>query len=366
MVLIVGKDNVNDTLLNPFLSSNDTFDGKSSFDFVQGYGAAVDARLATPILINGKPVLAGPGYANSGFQHDTLISIEGIIGSSFNDTLIGSNSDNSLIGNLGNDTLNGLAGNDFLDGGNDNDILNGVDGNDSLVGGDGNDTLNGGNDNDILDGGATGNDSLVGGIGNDELYGGEGVDTLIGGAGDDIYDINFDDTDSVTEAVNEGIDVINSAGSMTLPDNVENLTLTSYREINGTGNALNNTIKGNSANNSLTGGAGNDTLTGGVGADSFVFNSFTEAVDSITDFTILDDTISVKASGFGGGLTPGAISIDQFHLGEAAADGSDRFIYNRTGTLFFDADGTGSAFGQVAIATLTGAPTITAANIVVI
>jgi Ca2+-binding RTX toxin-like protein len=365
MVLIVGKDDVNDTLLNPFLPSNDMIDGKSGFDTVYGYGAVVDARLATPILINGKPVLAGPGYANSGFQHDKLISIEGIIGSSFNDTLVGGNSDNSLIGKLGNDTLNGLAGNDFLDGGNDSDILNGGNGNDSLVGGEGNDTLDGGIDNDILDG-AAGDDSLVGGTGDDELYGGGGIDTLTGGEGDDIYDISFDDADSVIEAVNEGIDIINSAGSMTLPDNVENLALTSYREINGTGNALNNTIKGNIANNSLTGGAGNDTLTGGMGADSFVFNSFTEAVDSITDFAPLDDTIRVKASGFGGGLTPGAISIAQFHLGEAAADGSDRFIYNRTGTLFFDADGTGSAFGQVAIATLTGAPLITAANIVII
>src|SRR5215208_6456552 len=49
---------------------------------------------------------------------------------------------------------------------------------------------------------------------------------------------------------------------------VENLTLTGAAAINGTGNALNNTISGNAANNVLDGGAGNDTLNGGAGTDA--------------------------------------------------------------------------------------------------
>jgi Ca2+-binding RTX toxin-like protein len=45
-------------------------------------------------------------------------------------------------------------------------------------------------------------------------------------------------------------------------------------------------------------------------------------------------------------------------LGTAAADTSDRFIYNQsTGALFFDSDGTG-AIAQVQIATLTTKPVI--------
>jgi Ca2+-binding RTX toxin-like protein len=73
------------------------------------------------------------------------------------------------------------------------------------------------------------------------------------------------------------------------------------------------------------------------------------------------------AAGFGGGLSAGAaISANQFVLGAAAADGSDRFIYNHTsGELFFDRDGTGS-YAQVLLATLSGAPTISNADIVVV
>lgn len=41
--------------------------------------------------------------------------------------------------------------------------------------------------------------------------------------------------------------------------------------INGTGNALDNTLVGNRGNNMLTGGKGNDTLIGGAGNDTYVF-----------------------------------------------------------------------------------------------
>lgn len=74
--------------------------------------------------------------------------------------------------------------------------------------------------------------------------------------------------------------------------------------------------------------------------------------------------IQVSASGFGGGLTVGAISAGQFRLGSAAGDANERFIYNTSGSLFFDVDGTGSA-AQVQIATLI-TPTITNADIAVI
>jgi Ca2+-binding RTX toxin-like protein len=47
---------------------------------------------------------------------DTLVSIEGIAGSAFADTLTGDAGDNSLVGQGGDDTLAGGAGNDVLDG----------------------------------------------------------------------------------------------------------------------------------------------------------------------------------------------------------------------------------------------------------
>jgi Ca2+-binding RTX toxin-like protein len=40
--------------------------------------------------------------------------------------------------------------------------------------------------------------------------------------------------------------------------------------LNGTGNALNNSITGNAGANILNGGAGNDTISGGAGADTLI------------------------------------------------------------------------------------------------
>ena len=81
---------------------------------------------------------------------------------------------------------------------------------------------------------------------------------------------------------------------------------------NANGGSGNDTISGNSANNVLTGnggmdtlvgGFGNDNLTGGAGADTFVFNSLSEGIDTITDFAYWDvDKIQVSASGFGIGV----------------------------------------------------------------
>ena len=138
----------------------------------------------------------------------------------------------------------------------------------TLNGTSGVDTLNGGAGNDTLSG-LAGNDTLNGGAGNDTLNGGTGNDTMVGGTGDDTYVVDSA-SDVVTEAANEGTDLVQSSVTYTLAANVENLTLTGTTAINGTGNALNNVLTGNSAVNTLTGGAGNDTLNGGAGNDTMV------------------------------------------------------------------------------------------------
>ncbi|OBQ26186.1 MAG: Ig family protein, partial [Anabaena sp. MDT14b] len=110
---------------------------------------------------------------------------------------------------------------------------------------------------------------LTGGLGNDTLDGGAGADTMIGGLGNDSYYVDST-VDIITENLNEGTDRVFSIIDYTLGDNLENLTLTETTAINGTGNALNNSITGNAADNVLTGGLGNDTLDGGAGADTMI------------------------------------------------------------------------------------------------
>lgn len=99
---------------------------------------------------------------------------------------------------------------------------------------------------------------------------------LAGGAGNDTYYVGAGDT--VVELFNQGIDGVNSYGSFTLGDNVENLTLLGSDATNGFGNALNNIIIGNSAANTLSGGNGADTMIGGAGNDTYVIDNFGDVV----------------------------------------------------------------------------------------
>jgi Ca2+-binding RTX toxin-like protein len=130
--------------------------------------------------------------------------------------------------------------------------------------------------------GNAGANFLDGGDGNDIINGGLGVDTMIGGFGNDIYIVD-NINDLVTEATNRGIDWIYASINYTLSNEVENLLLTGTAGLNGTGNALNNSITGNAGANILNGGAGNDTINGGLGADTMIggLGNDTYIVDNI-------------------------------------------------------------------------------------
>ena len=137
---------------------------------------------------------------------------------------------------------------------------------------------------------ATGNalaNRITGTFSSETFDGKAGADTMIGGAGDDIYFVD-NAGDVVTEASGEGFDSIGSSITRTLDANVENLGLLGAANINGTGNALSNSLTGNDAGNflsgegeadSIVGAGGNDTIRGGVGADQLYGGGGSDTAD---------------------------------------------------------------------------------------
>ncbi|MGA0594927.1 calcium-binding protein [Enterovirga sp. CN4-39] len=157
---------------------------------------------------------------------DMYFSIEGLVGSAFDDNLQGDAGDNHLLGGGGSDLLFGHGGDDTLQGGD-------------------------------------GNDHLCGGIGADVLDGGEGSDTYYADEADALADTGTSGTDTVIVTYAEG-----TAASNTyyLPESIENLVLGGNVAI-GAGNSSANYMQGNELVNALYGGDGADTLVGLGGQD---------------------------------------------------------------------------------------------------
>ncbi|MBL8548130.1 MAG: M10 family metallopeptidase C-terminal domain-containing protein, partial [Hyphomonadaceae bacterium] len=282
-------------------------------------------------------------------------------GNSLNNVIIGNSADNLIWGADGDDILDGGLGADAMDGGNGNDFYI-VDNNNDFVyeasalgGADtvvssvsyilganvevlsitGSASYAGGNSANNYIVGNAGANLLWGADGNDTLDGWTGADAMDGGNGDDTYLV--DNIGDVTYEASSlgGIDTVESSVSRTLDTNLENLKLVGSAAINGAGNSANNVITGNGAANVLTGGAGDD---------AFVFTTALgpSNIDTITDFNVANDTIHLSTAIFTGIGGAGVLSAAAFHIGAAAADASDRIIYDSaTGALYYDADGNG-------------------------
>ncbi len=283
--------------------------------------------------------------------------------------------------------------------------ITGTSGNDELIGSDSNDNIRGLGGRDTLIGGG-GNDILIGGLDGDQLTGGEGSDHFV-------YDSFSERTDIITDFnVNEdrlvltnvlaefnynGVDPIadgyirfvqNGSSTRVQVDQdglngsypfltlaileevtAADLNVVVVNEITGTsgndeliGSDGNDIISGLEGRDTLIGGAGNDILvggldgdrlTGGGGSDQFVYYSYRERTDTITDFNVNQDT-----------LVLGNLLADLNYSGvDPIADGYIQFVQQGSSTrVQIDQDGTDGSYPFMTLLILEN---VTATNLVV-
>jgi trimeric autotransporter adhesin len=308
------------------------------------------------LVVNGQAILVAI---------DTLISIENLRGSSFDDELTGNELNNELRGGFGNDTYTVQNAGDtiveFASQGTD-EVRAGV--SYTLTTGADVETLRTTNDAGTAAINLTGNGAnnhVIGNNAGNTLDGGGGNnDELEGRDGDDTYLVNNANV-TITEDASRGVDTVRTSVSYTLTTGADVELFTTNNDagtavLNLTGNASGNEVRGNNGNNVLNGCDGNDFLTGLGGQDQFLFSTALDAasnVDQIVDFTIGVDRIQLENAIFTA-FAAGGVAADRiFVVGTGTQDANDNLVYNRAaGALSYDADGAGGA-AAILFATMT-------------
>lgn len=202
---------------------NDSLDGKLGSDTVDysyvGTGAASGLTTGLTLALNGTTRVNAT--VSSGLDVDTVVNIENVIGTKFDDIITGDNNANSIFGGAGNDIING-------------------------------------------------------GIVNSS----SNIDTLDGGDGIDTYNVAVTSSTITSAAVTVTLGEGATAGSILAQNNGTNFfTAVLYNFENVTTGSGADIIIGNSANNLLDSGGGADIINGGAGDDTLIGNTGNDMLD---------------------------------------------------------------------------------------
>ena len=327
-----GGDDNDVLVLQGGLAGSTTIDGGAGDDIVD-YSELLASSGKTGAIVADLAKHTVQKYENGRLVGtDTLIGIEGIVGSRYDDTISGSGNADTMDGAGGNDLIVSAGGNDSMNGGDGDDTIRQTDwyADTTVDGGSGVDTLDysglldfgWGISLNLASGvavkGASGmpsgvdrisnisavvgtylDDTLIGNIaanrldggdGRDTILGDKGNDTLNGGAGDDYIEQNWDfESDSIDGG--SGNDTVNYNGlgtrieadlqagvvnkkylgeKMTGVDTIRNVEHLIGTDYNDTlrGSGNADILGGNKGDDLIAGAGGNDTLKGFHGSDT--------------------------------------------------------------------------------------------------
>jgi len=306
--------NFNDTLMGDGannviegLAGNDTIDGGLGMDMISYRSVSIANGTATTRGVTLNLAVASQGNTTVGAGTDTILNIEGAIGSIYADSLTGNALDNTFEGLAGNDTINGGAGNDTVSyaGAVGSVIINlATTGQQAVNAEIGRDTL-------------TAIENVIGGRGADQLLGTTGNNVIDGGAYVGAVSSSNTTPDDVLNGL-AGNDTVSYASALsgvkvslaTQGANVyQNTWGGGYDSLLGfenvTGSAFSDQLTGDATANIITGGAGDDTMLGGAGNDIYMINYATEhgINEYITDTPVaVGDQIRYAQVGLG--VTP--------------------------------------------------------------
>ncbi|WP_163292985.1 FecR domain-containing protein [Desulfovibrio sp. JC022] len=315
---------------------DDHLDGGAGIDFVSYAGAGASVSVD---LLN--------GTTSGAHGQDTIENIEGITGSTHDDTLDGDNADNTIYGNDGVDTIHGGGGADTLVGGA---------GNDSLYGDGGIDTVSyagasGGVTVDLslnTATGADGNDTLSS---IENVIGSSHADNITGDSGGNI----FVDTDSADDAYNGGLgtDTVDYSGRGSAVQALFDQNKVSYGMMQFDTITSIEIVIGTQYDDSFQIGDSNATMHAGEGTDHMHCASLSASVSiNNSNGTATSGSYTYAFSGietfFGTGIPAGGDVFIGNTSGSETVDlgeGSDTFtLYNNAattieyGSLYTNAD----------------------------
>ena len=248
-------------------AGNNVIDGGLGIDTVSYNYAATGVTVSLAV---------STAQATGGSGSDTLLNIENLEGSNYNDVLTGTSGNNIINGAVGADSMTGGAGDDTYYVDNIGDVVTELvnEGANDLVYSSIGYTL-GANQEHLIASVATAlrlsgnelNNNITGNAGGDTIDGGAGNDVLNGLAGVDTLSYALATAGVTVSLALATAQVTGGAGTDTV-SNFENLT----------GSAFGDSLTGNAAANVMDGGAGADTLFGGAGDDLYLIDDLGDVV----------------------------------------------------------------------------------------